>query len=178
MPLYIGLAVTGLVYGGLHCFALNAPSATKVEALLWRLSSIAIMLTFAVVLLFYFWKLSSPFWVDPDDSAKIVTTVVGYMAVPVVWLAGPLPLQWEDRVLKVIIYRRSALPLLRGWFEISQLSRPPCFIVLRGFIWLSSVLSVSHIFHLRFMRFRFGHNMCRIFPSYLGTYNVGRFGKE
>ena len=55
--LYIGLTFTGFVYGGLHCLAWNAPFATRLETLLWRISSIAIMSTFVPVLLFYLWEL-------------------------------------------------------------------------------------------------------------------------
>jgi len=55
--LYIGLTFTGFVYGGLHCLAWNAPFATRLETLLWRISSIAIMSTLVPVLLFYLWQL-------------------------------------------------------------------------------------------------------------------------
>lgn len=39
--LYIGLAITGFVYGGLHCLAWNAPFATEAETILWRVSKIS-----------------------------------------------------------------------------------------------------------------------------------------
>lgn len=58
--LYVGLAVTGFVYGGLHCLAWNAPFATRPETLLWRISSAAIMSTPVLVLLGYSWTRSPP----------------------------------------------------------------------------------------------------------------------
>lgn len=66
--LYIGLAITGFVYGGLHCLAWHAPFATRVETLLWRISSIAVMATFVLVLLFYSWELLPPIWQDIDAA--------------------------------------------------------------------------------------------------------------
>jgi hypothetical protein len=64
--LYIGLAITGFMYGGLHCLAWHAPFATRVETLLWRISSIAVMATFVLVLLLFSWKLRPAFWQDID----------------------------------------------------------------------------------------------------------------
>ena len=64
LALYVGLAITGFVYGGLHCLAWNAPFATGAETLLWRISSVGIMSTFVLVLFLYSWELSPPMFVD------------------------------------------------------------------------------------------------------------------
>ena len=55
--LYLGFCLLGLIYGGLHCAAWNAPFATDVEALLWRISSVAA--SSAGILLPILWELSS-----------------------------------------------------------------------------------------------------------------------
>jgi len=56
----------GFVYGGLHCLAWNAPFATGAETLLWRISSVAIMLTFVLILFLFSWELSPPVFVGSD----------------------------------------------------------------------------------------------------------------
>jgi hypothetical protein len=55
--LYLGFCLLGLIYGGLHCAAWNAPFTTDVEALLWRISSVAA--ASAGILLPILWELSS-----------------------------------------------------------------------------------------------------------------------
>lgn len=55
--LWLGFCLLGLIYGGLHCAAWNAPFATDVEALLWRISSVAA--SSACILLPILWELSS-----------------------------------------------------------------------------------------------------------------------
>jgi len=61
-PLYVGLGLTGFVYGGLHCLAWNAPFPSSAESLLWRLSSVSITSTGALVALVISWHASPPFW--------------------------------------------------------------------------------------------------------------------
>ena len=95
MALYTGLAITGLIYGGLHCFAWNAPFATRAETVLWRVSSIVIMSTFILVLLLYCWEQSPPVpfqdWVDTvEDFWKSLGDLLGLLAVFL------LPKKWRD----------------------------------------------------------------------------------
>ena len=54
---YLGFSLLGLIYGGLHCAAWNAPFTTNVEALLWRISSVAA--SSAGILLPLLWEFSS-----------------------------------------------------------------------------------------------------------------------
>jgi hypothetical protein len=61
-PLYLGFGILGLVYGGLHCAAWDAPFPTDLERVLWRVSSVAVTSTGALIALGFTWALSPPFW--------------------------------------------------------------------------------------------------------------------
>ena len=97
MALYTGLAITGFIYGGLHCLAWNAPFATRVETLLWRVSSIAIMSTFILVLLLYCWEQSPPaLFEDWEDTVLHFWDSLGdLLGLLAVFL---LPKKWRDHV--------------------------------------------------------------------------------
>jgi len=58
--LYFGFGFVGLVYGGLHCIAWEAPFETEGERLLWRISSVAVAANGFLLLLLYTWELSPP----------------------------------------------------------------------------------------------------------------------
>ncbi|RSL41831.1 hypothetical protein CEP54_015696 [Fusarium duplospermum] len=70
-PLYLVLSIIGSIYGGLHCLAWNAPFATDLERLLWRLSSVTVSSIGALILLVYTWELAPPIWKDLEDSINI-----------------------------------------------------------------------------------------------------------
>lgn len=61
-PLYVGLGLTGFIYGGLHCLAWNAPFPSTAEGLLWRLSSVSITSTGVLMTLVISWNAFPPFW--------------------------------------------------------------------------------------------------------------------
>lgn len=61
-PLYVGLALAGFIYGGLHCLAWNAPFPSGLEATLWRISSVTITSTGALVAMVVPWDLLPPLW--------------------------------------------------------------------------------------------------------------------
>ncbi|SPO01171.1 uncharacterized protein DNG_03918 [Cephalotrichum gorgonifer] len=63
-PLYLAFGIIGLVYGGLHCLAWNAPFATDLERLFWRASSVAVASTGVLIALAFTWTISPAFWVD------------------------------------------------------------------------------------------------------------------
>ncbi|KAK0652743.1 hypothetical protein B0T16DRAFT_369522 [Cercophora newfieldiana] len=75
--MYFGFAVTGFIYGGLHCLAWNVPFPTKTELMLWKLSSVAVSSTGALLLLVYTWELIPPFWGKrgPDFVATLYEKV-------------------------------------------------------------------------------------------------------
>lgn len=50
---YIGLAMAGALYGGMHLLAWNAPFASRSEELLWRISGLLLMTSGPVILLLY-----------------------------------------------------------------------------------------------------------------------------
>lgn len=58
----IGLGISGFLYGGLHCLAWNAPFATENDRILWRLSSVTITSTPALVLIVSVWEIWWPSW--------------------------------------------------------------------------------------------------------------------
>jgi hypothetical protein len=127
--LYIGLAITGFIYGGLHCLAWNAPFATRAETVLWRVSSIAIMSTFLLVLLLYCWEQSPPapfedfldsvgdFW---DSLAGLLDSLADFL----------LRRKWRDHFRSS---RRSCKRIFRSlWNPMKNISPPP---------WVKTVLN-------------------------------------
>jgi len=127
--LYIGLAITGFIYGGLHCLARSAPFATRAEAVLWRVSSIAIMSTFLLVLLLYIWEdpaatsyggildSAADFW---DFLRELSRFLVGLM-LPKKWSGGLR--SWWDSCRR--IFRYSSSFLWKPFRNISCCLLPP-----------------------------------------------------
>ncbi|MBE3048490.1 hypothetical protein IMZ48_39510 [Candidatus Bathyarchaeota archaeon] len=70
-PLYLAFGIIGLAYGGLHCLAWNAPFPTDLERLFWRVSSVTITSTAALIALGFIWTISPPFWVDLKKVFKV-----------------------------------------------------------------------------------------------------------
>ncbi|EGO57533.1 hypothetical protein NEUTE1DRAFT_129457 [Neurospora tetrasperma FGSC 2508] len=68
IPLFIGFGVVGLIYGGLHCVAWNAPFTTSVERILWRISSITIAATGVLVACVFSWTKLPPFWHEQSHT--------------------------------------------------------------------------------------------------------------
>lgn len=60
LPLLLGFGFVGLIYGGLHCVAWNAPFVSELERILWKLSSIVITATGLVAALLLVWTKSPP----------------------------------------------------------------------------------------------------------------------
>lgn len=63
-PLYVGRGITGLVYGGLHCLAWDAPFPTDMERLFWRISSVTVTSTGLLIALGFSWAVMPPFWTE------------------------------------------------------------------------------------------------------------------
>jgi len=70
--LYLGFSITGLIYGGLHCLAWNAPLTSQTERALWRLASTMKASTGILVLLPLSWRWKKPFWEDPASAVHTV----------------------------------------------------------------------------------------------------------
>lgn len=140
MPLYIGLAVTGFLYGGLHGLAWNAPFATRLEKLLWRISSVAILSTFVLVLLFYSWEVSSPIWQNFDESVE-----------PFKNLLKPFDRlinkdgwrKWTGRLLgyPLAIF----LLILRMLYDISVIAAAALYCVARVYLVVECFLNLAHL---------------------------------
>ena len=146
MALYVGLAVTGLIYGGLHCLAWNAPFTTKTEALLWRLSSIAIMLTFALVLLFYVWNLSPRFWVDFSDWRHKTGGFPLVVLYPVIWLILWLPDPWEDWAVNILVIPVLWVGLLvRAIYDVVVVAAVVLYCVARVYLVVECFISLAHL---------------------------------
>lgn len=62
LSLYLGFGLVGLVYGGLHCLAWNAPFASTTEKLFWRLSSVVVAASGLLVVCLSLWQIFPPFW--------------------------------------------------------------------------------------------------------------------
>ncbi|KAK0647994.1 hypothetical protein B0T16DRAFT_370227, partial [Cercophora newfieldiana] len=62
LPLYIGLGLSGFIYGGLHCLAWGAAFPTEAEKIMWRVSSVTVASTGGLVALVLGWERFSPFW--------------------------------------------------------------------------------------------------------------------
>ncbi|RMJ04895.1 hypothetical protein CDV36_014430 [Fusarium kuroshium] len=74
-PLYLVLSIIGSIYGGLHCLAWNAPFATDLERLLWRLSSVTVSSIGALIPLLYTWEQAPPIWRDFGEWTDPIDTV-------------------------------------------------------------------------------------------------------
>lgn len=72
----LGFSIFGLIYGGLHCVAWNAPFFTEIEKTLWRVSSLTITATIIPVFLVASWSLFPPFWQDPFGRITEIHTVL------------------------------------------------------------------------------------------------------
>ncbi|KAK1757757.1 hypothetical protein QBC47DRAFT_164925 [Echria macrotheca] len=81
IPLYTSLSLSGFIYGGLHILAWGASFPTHAEKILWRLSSVTVASTGAVVAIVLFWDRSKPFWKgDPLGGFWMAATVLMFGA--------------------------------------------------------------------------------------------------
>lgn len=77
LTLFIGFGFVGLIYGGLHCVAWNAPFTTSIERILWRISSITIAVTGVLVACVFSWTRFPPFWQEPTELFNDIYEFVG-----------------------------------------------------------------------------------------------------
>ena len=84
LPFCLGFGLVSLLYGGLHCIAWNAPFATDIGRLLWRISSLAVAGTGALFALLILWTHSKPSWTagykfDDDPLSNMMV----FMGLPI-----------------------------------------------------------------------------------------------
>jgi len=61
-PLYVALCLSGIIYGGLHLLAWNAPFPTDMEKFLWRLSSASVTSTGILVAVGFWRNIAERIW--------------------------------------------------------------------------------------------------------------------
>ncbi|KAK1782983.1 hypothetical protein QBC45DRAFT_175388 [Copromyces sp. CBS 386.78] len=72
---YVGFGLFGLIYGGLHCVAWNAPFVSDLKKSLWRVSSVAIACTSLLLVLLSVWTRFPPFWLKPAKMLELTLEV-------------------------------------------------------------------------------------------------------
>lgn len=105
----LGFSIFGLIYGGLHCVAWNAPFFTEIEKTLWRVSSLTITATIIPVFLVASWILFPPFWQDPFGRITEIHTVLqniqanvkpeDWISVLISWVMWIIPIRKIVRLL-------------------------------------------------------------------------------
>ncbi|KAK0750470.1 hypothetical protein B0T18DRAFT_408963 [Schizothecium vesticola] len=148
LALYVGLAITGFVYGGLHCLAWNAPFATGAETLLWRISSVAIMLTFVLVLFLYSWELSPPMFVDWEDAFDGLADFFVDILDPIeAVVARHLDGMWKKWVLGMIRAPTSIfwIFLPRLVFDLTIASAVALYCLARVYLVVECFINLSHL---------------------------------
>ncbi|KAK3955675.1 hypothetical protein QBC32DRAFT_367538 [Pseudoneurospora amorphoporcata] len=114
----LGFSIFGLIYGGLHCVAWNAPFFTEIEKTLWRISSLTITATIIPVFLVASWIVFPPFWQDPFGRITEIHTVLQNMqanAKPEDWIS--LLISW---VMWIIPIRKIVRLLPQPWEGFDQ----------------------------------------------------------
>lgn len=165
--LYLGFGVTGVVYGGLHCAAWSAPFPTHLEAVLWRVSSVAVSATGFLVFLLYCWELSNPWkdWATPIEWVGVILglnrltdwmiddTTLGDIFSKTVWRTELLAQNWlkmGQMVLKGIL----VIPILvifvimiliRVAFDMFVLTCVVLYFLARAFLVVECFINLTHL---------------------------------
>jgi hypothetical protein len=145
--IYIGLAITGFVYGGLHCLAWNAPFATNAETVLWRVSSVAIMSTFILVFLFYCWERSPPmpFQSFYDSCIPLALFWDPLLGSPSTWDRDfrSARMRWRDGVSWAIAVLLVFLPRLI--FDLGVAAAILLYCLARVYLVVECFINLSHL---------------------------------
>lgn len=143
-PLYVGLALTGLIYGGLHCLAWDAPFPSEIEQLLRRISSVTITSTGILVGMALSWEVFGPTWSDPFARFETVADGLNDM-----WHWGPIGWVMDRTVFK--LYRDLPSP----WDQVWQVSVgvpfhlvPICLLVLLKLVFDICVVVLTILYTL------------------------------
>lgn len=152
IPLFVGFGVMGLVYGGLHCVAWNAPFTSSVERVLWRLSSITIAATGVLVACLFTWTKLPPFWQEPGR----VYDIWGDLAIKpwVKWCMGAkIAFSVEDFIEGQPFYRDKNNQFLRMLGKVAiRLSWIPVYSMFFSGLFFSYLLKfILDLFTVSFM---------------------------
>lgn len=148
-PVYAVMCLAGLIYGGLHCLAWNAPFQSNSERILWRLSSTTVASTGVLTALGLSWKTSRHLFEEFRESLPSAMEIV-----------TQLPLKAAFTTLRI----RANHPLLEAALAGISLA----------IYWITSPLSVilSPIFAIVIWTARIAVNLA--FPVLLVIYSVAR----
>jgi len=165
--IYLGFSLVGLIYGALHCAAWNAPFPSRLEALLWRVSSVAVSATGFLLFLLYCYELFNPLedWFRPVSWALYHSGLV--------WLAdllhpdpnyGMLPeIAWSKAwsrlgylemflftlrgtLLLVVVYGAGTLLLiLRVAFDCLAMVSVVLYCLARVFLVVECFINLTHL---------------------------------
>ena len=159
-PLYVGLGLTGLVYGGLHCLAWDAPFPSDIEKLLWRISSVTITSTGILIGMVLSWEVFGPIWRDFYHIAGTIYNSLENLRDwgPMKWLTDRaldraydnLPDPWRDIFVFFINAVFTYLPgflllLLKLAFDLSVIVVMVLYIVARVYLVVECFINLAHL---------------------------------
>ncbi|KAK3345785.1 hypothetical protein B0T25DRAFT_264100 [Lasiosphaeria hispida] len=147
-PMYFGFGVTGFIYGGLHCLAWNVPFPTDLERLFWKLSSVTVSSTGALLLLVYTWELVPPFWSDSFESVATLFERAGGMV-------ADIPVGQSRAAIKKARFRAATRPLifllpflaglLKVLYDVFIILFMMFFCVARLYLVVESFINLAHL---------------------------------
>ena len=148
-PMYFGFAVTGFIYGGLHCLAWNVPFPTNLERLFWRLSSVTVSSTGILLLLVYTWELVPPIWSDSSDFVATLFDRAGS-------IVPDIPVQKSSRnAVKKARFRATTRPLMflfpfliciiKSLYDVSIILFGVFYCVARLYLVVESFINLAHL---------------------------------
>jgi len=159
-PLYVGLGLTGLVYGGLHCLAWDAPFPSDIEKLLWRISSVTITSTGILIGMVLSWEVFGPIWRDFSHIAKTIDDSFDNLCKwgPIDWIiVGPvnrvhdsLPHPW-GYIFKLFVFTPFILLpiflllLLKLAFDLFIIVLIVLYIVARVYLVVECFINLAHL---------------------------------
>ncbi|RSM09198.1 hypothetical protein CEP52_004258 [Fusarium oligoseptatum] len=143
-PLYLVLSTIGFIYGGLHCLAWNAPFATNLERLLWRLSSVTVSAIGVLILLLYTWELAPPIWRNLGDSIN----TVGNLIYDNTWrkIQNLLHHPWDGWIKNIGIFSLTPVLLLfRALYDVSIVGFILLYCLARVYLVVECFINLAHL---------------------------------
>jgi len=150
-PMYFAFAVTGFIYGGLHCLAWNVAFPTELERMFWRLSSVTVSSTGILLVLVYTWELMPPIW---SDSLKFFE-VLGTLLDNTRRFVAKLPVSKNRTSMKEARFRSLFRPLvflpsvllglLKTLYDISLVVFMVFYCFARLYLVVESFISLAHL---------------------------------